>query len=275
MASTFSTRSIRVSSSKKQRHCGSSRISGSPAPVPPGLGIDAAQHARHGQDGRAHVEAEMPPSGCRSAPPPCRRARHSCRSRVTRWPRAAATPAAASPPSPPPTTATDAARASHAVLLRIACDRCVVVRSDGAFLQGAARRRGFKVVSRNSDNGRAGGPASRQFFLGTVTSAHSGRAARGGRRAQTIADGVSPGARMTGRNPACRRVAAVSARSPAGIAAPEHVLQPRRGRRRGRLPGGREFAARSQPPGCRARKARALASMIKSGRNICGRNARS
>ena len=63
--------------------------------VAPGLREDAAQHARHRQDRRPHVEAEtwlLP--GCSgragSAPPPCRRARGFLSSSVTRWPRAAA-----------------------------------------------------------------------------------------------------------------------------------------------------------------------------------------
>ena len=77
--------------------------------VAPGLGEDAAQHARHGQDGRPHVEAEAarchPGAGrfSTAALPP---SQGFLSSSVTLWPRAAAVAAAASPPRPPPTTTT-------------------------------------------------------------------------------------------------------------------------------------------------------------------------
>ena len=59
MASTFSCRSMREPSSKKQRHCGSSRHEVEiVVQVAPGFGEDALEHARHGEDRRPHVEAE-------------------------------------------------------------------------------------------------------------------------------------------------------------------------------------------------------------------------
>ena len=74
----------------------------------PRLGVDAPQHAGHGEDRRPHVEAEHAgPVGAgrwsTAALPP---SQAFLSSRVTRCPRAAATAAAASPPSPPPTTTT-------------------------------------------------------------------------------------------------------------------------------------------------------------------------
>ena len=59
MASTSSTRSSTEPSSKKHRHCGSSRTQVEVlVQVAAGLGEDALEHPRHGQDRRPHVEAE-------------------------------------------------------------------------------------------------------------------------------------------------------------------------------------------------------------------------